>query len=248
MGLIVQKDIKALRFMPGSRTDFGLLYENKWPVLRKAFSKYKSAPSQWKELHEDFEKFKKKEVDWLVDFGLFMALKDNFDGRSWLDWPKQFRSYRSINPKNLEPEILLSAESHQFFQFLFYSQWSKLKTYAKGKGIQIIGDIPIFVAFDSVDVWRNPEFFQVDKRSFKPKAVAGCPPDYFSKDGQFWGNPLYNWDQLKKDGFTWWINRFKASYNLYDIVRIDHFRGFESYWSIRADAKTAAEGKCMMAE
>jgi 4-alpha-glucanotransferase len=243
MGLIVQKDIKALRFMPGSRTDFGLLYENKWPVLRKAFSKYKSAPSQWKELHEDFEKFKKKEVDWLVDFGLFMALKDNFDGRSWLDWPKQFRSYRSINPKNLEPEILLSAESHQFFQFLFYSQWSKLKTYAKGKGIQIIGDIPIFVAFDSVDVWRNPEFFQVDKRSFKPKAVAGCPPDYFSKDGQFWGNPLYNWDQLKKDGFTWWINRFKASYNLYDIVRIDHFRGFESYWSIRADAKTAAEGK-----
>ena len=243
MGLIVQKDIKALRFMPGSRTDFGLLYENKWPVLRKAFSKYKSAPNQWKELHEDFEKFKKKEVDWLVDFGLFMALKDNFDGRSWLDWPKQFRSYRSINPKNLEPEILLSAESHQFFQFLFYSQWSKLKTYAKGKGIQIIGDIPIFVAFDSVDVWRNPEFFQVDKRSFKPKAVAGCPPDYFSKDGQFWGNPLYNWDQLKKDGFTWWINRFKASYNLYDIVRIDHFRGFESYWSIRADAKTAAEGK-----
>ena len=243
MGLIVQKDLEALRFMPGSRTDFRLLYENKWPVLRKAFSKYKSAPSQWKELHEDFEKFKKKEVDWLVDFGLFMALKDNFDGRSWLDWPKQFRSYRSINPKNLEPEILLSAESHQFFQFLFYSQWSKLKTYAKGKGIQIIGDIPIFVAFDSVDVWRNPEFFQVDKRSFKPKAVAGCPPDYFSKDGQFWGNPLYDWDQLKKDGFTWWINRFKASYNLYDIVRIDHFRGFESYWSIRADAKTAAKGK-----
>jgi 4-alpha-glucanotransferase len=242
LGLIEISDLNSFRFMPGSRTDFGSLYQNKWPVLQKAFTKFKSSTTQLKAIQKGFEEFKKKEADWLTDFGLFMALKSNFNGRSWLEWPMQFRTYKTISPKNLSPEILLSAESHQFYQFLFFSQWSKLKAYANDKGIQIIGDIPIFVALDSVDVWRNPEFFQVDKRSFKPKAVAGCPPDYFSKDGQFWGNPLYDWGQLKKENYKWWINRFSASYELYDIARIDHFRGFESYWSIRADAKTAAEG------
>ncbi|MCZ6671725.1 MAG: 4-alpha-glucanotransferase, partial [Verrucomicrobia bacterium] len=117
-----------------------------------------------------------------------------------------------------------------------------LKTYANDKGIQIIGDIPLFVSPDSVDVWCHPEYFQVDSTSFKPKAVAGCPPDYFSKDGQFWGNPLYNWAALKKDGYSWWIERFKSSFSLVDVVRIDHFRGFESCWTIKAGAKTAAEG------
>lgn len=243
LGLLDKVDLDAFRFMPGSRSDYGLLYEHKWPVLRKAFIRYNDNPSRWPELRKAFTSFKEDNGRWLNAFGVFMALKQKFDGRSWLEWPTQFRSCKSIMNADLEPEILQLAESHQFYQYLFYTQWAELKAYANERDIQIIGDIPIFVSLDSVDVWCNPQYFQVEKRTFKPKATAGCPPDYFSKDGQFWGNPLYDWAQLGMDDNQWWVERFKASFKLYDVVRIDHFRGFEAYWSIPAGSETAAKGK-----
>ena len=240
-GLLTDEDLEPFRFMPGSRTDFGLLYQNKWSALLKAHLSLREGKN--KRITKEFTEFRDSNQAWLKPFGLFMALKEKFEGRSWLDWPTTFRAFNSISKKDLEPDVLQLAESHEFYQYLFFKQWSDLKRYANGKGIQIIGDIPIFVSLDSVDVWCNPEFFQVDKRTGKPKAMAGCPPDYFAEDGQFWGNPLYDWKALKKDGYSWWIERFKSSFQLYDVVRIDHFRGFEAYWSIPAKAKTAAEGK-----
>ena len=241
-GILKDEDLEPFRYMPGSRTDFGLLYQTKWPILQKAFSSFIKNAKKHTRLKSEFEAFKKKHNHWLAPFGLFMALKQKFEGRSWLDWPKTFRSYKVIRESDLDPEILSLSESHAFYQFLFFKQWLALKSYANGKGIQIIGDIPIFVSLDSVDVWCHPEYFQIDKRTGQPKAVAGCPPDYFAEDGQFWGNPLYDWKVLKADGYAWWIDRFKSSFELYDVVRIDHFRGFEAYWSIPAKAETAAEG------
>ena len=241
-GLLVETDLEPFRFMPGSRSDYGLLYQHKWPVLQKAYRSFKSN-SKGSKISKGFTAFCQRHEAWLKPFGLFMALKEKFDGRSWLEWPKPFRSFSSITDSDLDQEILELAESHEFYQYLFFDQWSSLKQYANDKDIEIIGDIPIFVSLDSVDVWCQPEYFQVDKRTGKPKAVAGCPPDYFSEDGQFWGNPLYDWKALKNDGYSWWIERFEASFLLYDVVRIDHFRGFEAYWSIPANAETAAEGK-----
>lgn len=243
LGLINEADMKPFRYMPGSRTDFGLLYETKWPVLKKAFTEFIRNRTSHKKLHKAFDKFLASESKWIDAFGLFMGLKDKCNGRSWLEWPKEFRDFSRVSEKTLDAETSQAALSHKFYQFLFFTQWSDLKNYANEKGIQIIGDIPIFVSLDSVDVWCNPHYFQVNKKTFKPIAVAGCPPDYFSRDGQFWGNPLYNWSTLKTDNYQWWIDRFEASFSLYDIVRIDHFRGFEAYWSIHANAKTAAEGK-----
>jgi 4-alpha-glucanotransferase len=242
-GLLVEKDLDPFRFMPGSRVDFGLLYQYKWKALHKAFQSVSGNSKSAKAVKETFDSFSKQQSHWLDAYGLFMALKQKFEGRSWLDWPPPYRSFGLIKRNDLDAELLQLAEAHKFFQYLFYSQWSDLKSYANNQGIEIIGDIPIFVSLDSVDVWCNPENFQVDKKSGKPKAMAGCPPDYFSKDGQFWGNPLYDWSQHKKTNYAWWIERFKSSFELYDIVRIDHFRGFEAYWSVPASAKTAAEGK-----
>lgn len=241
-GLLENKDLEPFRFMPGSRVDFGLLYQHKWPVLQKAYRTYKAAAKKYKDLNSGFESFKKTQHSWLDPYGLFMALKQKFEGRCWQDWPAPFNSFHSIQEQDLDADILQQAESQKFLQFLFFKQWTAVKAHANSLGIQIIGDIPIFVSPDSVDVWCRPENFQVDK-SGQPKAVAGCPPDYFSEDGQFWGNPLYDWSQHQKDGYSWWIDRFKASFLLYDVVRIDHFRGFEAYWSVPAGAKTAAEGK-----
>ena len=148
--------------MPGSRTDFGLLYQHKWPILQKAFVSYQAASNTLNKLQVDFAAFTAEQAHWLDAFGLFMALKQHFDGRSWLDWPEPYHSHQSISKNDLDPSILQLAESHKFYQFLFYTQWAELKDYANGKGVQIIGDIPIFVSLDSVEVWCNPEYFQVD--------------------------------------------------------------------------------------
>ncbi len=241
--LLKSEDMDPFLFMPGTRCDYGLLYEQKWSTLSKAYSNFSGNPKEWLELREEYKSFKKEQRRWLDTFALFMSLKQQFEGRSWLEWPKPFRTYKAIQTKDLDPTVINRIESHKFFQFLFFKQWSSLKLYANDLGIQIIGDISIFVALDSADVWSHPEYFQLDTKSFKPKALAGCPPDYFSMNGQLWGNPLYNWKNMKKDSYAWWIDRFKSSFQFYDIVRIDHFRGFESYWSVQADAETATEGK-----
>lgn len=188
-----------------------------------------------------FEKFK-SENPWTKSYGLFMALKSEHGGASWDKWEKElvFREEKAL--RDAEKRLCEEVDFYAFLQFEFYTQWQKLKSYTNEKGIEILGDIPIYVAYDSVEVWENPELFYLDDDK-KPVDVAGCPPDCFSPLGQLWGNPLYDWDYHKKTGYEFWINRIDVARKLYDIVRIDHFRGFDSYYSIPFGNKDAVDGK-----
>lgn len=238
-GLLTKEEIDLVDLGSSNYIDYGKIYYNKLPLLKKAFDNYKKDNNKLKFI---FNKFKEKEAYWLDNYALFMALKDYFGGVSWTEWEDEvkFREEKALNEyKNkLEYEI----EYVKFIQFIAYKQWLEVKEYANNKGIQIIGDIPIFVAFDSSDAWANPEIFLFDKDK-NPVKVAGVPPDYFSATGQLWGNPLYDWDYIKKDGYKWWINRIKFNLNIADIIRIDHFRGFESYWAVPYGEETALNGQ-----
>ena len=242
-GLLRDRDVEPLRFLPGSKTDFGMVYEKKWPLLYKAFLSFKKSPERWKDLEQSFRQFSEVNAAWLKPWGLYMALKEKFGGRSWLDWPEKFRDYSGISTRGLDGDTRLLSQAHKFYQFLFFRQWKVLKAYANERGIQIIGDVPIYSALDSADVWSCPERFQIDPKTFQPKAFAGVPPDFFTEDGQFWGNPLYDWDRLEKTGFCWWLERLSAAFSLCDIIRIDHFRGFQAYWSIPAGSEKASQGR-----
>ena len=214
------------------------LYERKTKVLKKAFEGFKKENRE--DIVEEFKKFKKENSWWLDNYSLYMSLKFKFNGKSWQDWSKDYK-YRNVKKMLIDEEIKKNIDYFSFVQYTFYKQWFKLKEYANSNGIKIIGDIPIFVATDSADTWSNSDIFQFDKYK-RPKRVAGCPPDYFSKDGQLWGNVLYDWKKLKESGYQWWVKRIEYSFKIYDIVRIDHFRGFEAYWSISAKDKTAVKG------
>lgn len=216
--------------------DYGTMYVSRYALLKKAYARFK------KNVPEDFASFCKREKEWLDEYALFMALKDANDGNAWAEWDE---SLRRREPKALEEARQTYANDIEFYkmlQYLFFKQWRELKAYANGKGIQIIGDVPIYVAGDSADVWANPKQFYLDK-DLNPIEVAGCPPDEFSADGQLWGNPLFRWDEMKKDKYAWWTKRIKAMSELYDIIRIDHFRGFDSYYAIPAKDDTAKNGK-----
>ncbi len=230
---IIEKDEIAVLLSQENYIDYEKLYKIKIPLLRKIFNLVK------KDLDKDYDHFCAKNMFWLDDYSTFMALK-NFDQRSWLEWDEDLKK-RKID-KTLKEKMEEEKNFHCFIQYLFFKQWEKLKKYANSKNVSIIGDIPIFVAMDSSDVWANPEIFELDK-NFNPKRVAGVPPDYFSKTGQLWGNPLYNWENLLKTDFEWWINRFKKAFELFDYVRVDHFRGFCAYWAIPYGEKTAINGK-----
>lgn len=221
-----------------TEVDFGILYENRYKLLKKAFNRFlKHEP-------EDFRDFCKKEEEWLLDYAMFMTLKDANDGIAWGSWKKEYRIRDEKVMEKVKKDFAQEILFYQMLQYLFFSQWRSLKEYANEKGILIIGDVPIYVAGDSADVWANPSQFYLDK-DLNPIEVAGCPPDAFSDDGQLWGNPLFRWDVMKKDGYAWWTNRVDAMSKLYDVVRIDHFRGFDSYYSIPAKDKTARGGKWM---
>lgn len=217
------------------RVDFGKLYENKMPLLIKAYKNSREL------LHEELEVLCEK-TDWLWDFALFMAIKNHHSGRSWQEWPD---SYKLRDEKTLE-EFARTNRSEVFFwvftQYFFDKQWRALKEYANRANVRIIGDIPIYVAEDSADVWSRPELYRLD-RDLAPMVVAGCPPDAFTADGQLWGNPIYDWNAMKETGYSWWIKRIQESFMLYDTVRIDHFRGFEAFWEIPAEARKATQGK-----
>ncbi len=218
------------------KVDFGLLYKNRFPLFRTVYRRFV------KKLPEDFESFCQKNEDWLEDFALFMALKDAAGGCEWLKWEDDLK-FRE--PKALDAARERYAQDILFYkmlQYLFFRQWRGLKSYANEKGIRIIGDVPIYVALDSADVWANPTQFYLDK-NLNPIDVSGCPPDAFSADGQLWGNPLFRWDEMKKDGYEWWTKRIRFMAELYDVVRIDHFRGFDSYYAIPAKDQTAANGE-----
>ena len=205
-------------------------------MLKKAFQRFKP--------DKEYQEFVKENEGWLEDYSLYMAIKDSKDGASWNVWEDSL--------KNREPEALVKAKEelkdaidfYKFQQYEFDRQWKKLHAYANKQGIQIVGDIPIYVAFDSADAWAAPEMFQFDEEN-NPVAVAGCPPDAFSATGQLWGNPLYNWEYHKKTGYEWWIRRIGYCFKLYDVVRIDHFRGFDEYYAIPYGDETAVNGKWM---
>ncbi len=240
-GLLLDDDLGPLRELPRDRVDYGWLYVTKWPALFKAFEAFKTAGRP--ALFGDFEKFKAAKAGWLYAFTLFQAMKDHFDGRPWWEWPKDVRFFENARSSPLAAELADQAEAHAFFQYLFFGQWDRVRARAHELGIEIVGDAPIFVARDSADVWAHPGLFQIDRTTGRPRAVAGVPPDYFSADGQLWGNPLYDWAAHRADGYAWWIARLRANFELCDIVRIDHFRAFDTYWSIPADATDARGGE-----
>ncbi len=217
--------------------DYGKLYKERYRLLRKAYQNSKTNRNYNENAYLQFC----NEHHWLNDYALFMAVKDKFGGVAWNEWDEDIRlrtpKAMAYYTETLSEEIGF----YKFLQFHFFSQWNKLKSYANQKGIRIIGDIPIYVAFDSADTWANPQLFQLDQNNL-PTAVAGCPPDGFSADGQLWGNPLYDWKRHKADGFQWWISRLAHCFCLYDVVRIDHFRGFDEYFSIPYGDKTAQNG------
>jgi len=241
-GLLHEDELSPLHALPKDHVDYGVLYTAFWPILRHAYNRFKRSGADHFDGYGCIKAFRKGQSAWIEDFALFLALKSHFGGNSWLDWPAEYRDVHQARRHNLPTEVTEAADAHIFYQYLFYGQLAKLRSYAGSKGVEILGDVPIFVALDSSDVWANRELFQLSKDG-KPKAVAGVPPDYFSADGQLWGNPLYNWKAHQDTKFTWWIDRIKANLEFYDIVRLDHFRGFESYWSVPAKETTARNGK-----
>lgn len=216
--------------------DYARIYDSRFKLLRTAWENSRIAEDK------GFCRFRKENAFWLEDYSLYMAVKDSFDSVSWIEWDEDIRTRQPGAMEKYNEKFAGEKEFYQFQQYMFQTQWKKLKAYANKRGIQIIGDIPIYVAFDSSDAWANPELFQFD-RECKPIAVAGCPPDSFSATGQLWGNPLYDWKYHKKTGFEWWIKRMAFCYRLYDVVRIDHFRAFDEYYAIPAGAPTAENGK-----
>ena len=234
-GLLKPSDLKGCYWGKPGRVDYAALYHYRLPLLEKAYQRGKELRKQ------EFADFR-RDNPWVEDYALFMALKRKFNMLPWNQWPEKIaaRSRAALNRcrKELAEEISCFA----FTQYLFIEQWDRLLRYAREKGIKIIGDIPIYVTMDSCDVWMHPELFQLDERR-QPVSVAGCPPDGFSEDGQLWGNPLYDWDRHEKTRFAWWKERIRASARFFDVIRIDHFRGLESYWSVPFGDDTARNGR-----
>ena len=218
-----------------SYIDYGRIYNSRFVLLKQAFLNSDILSD------EKFTEFCKSNQHWLPDYALYMALKNQNDGKSWIEWEEEIRLRKPEAVEYYKKELEEECNFYEFLQYEFHEQWTKVKEYAHKKGIQIVGDVPIYVAFDSADTWANPELFQLDEKNL-PLGVAGCPPDAFSATGQLWGNPLYNWAYHKKTGYDWWLKRIAYCFDLYDIVRIDHFRGFDEYYSIPYGDETAVNG------
>lgn len=237
-GLLTQEEIDGCRWGDDpAKTDYGLLYQNRFPLLERATIR------GWNRDRPQVEAFEAENESWLPDYALFMALKRHFGMAPWTQWPDREIRLREAHAME-QYRVLLQDDIRMFtyIQFLFYRQWKSLRTYAREKGVGIIGDLPIYVALDSVDVWSSPESFQLDREHI-PVAVSGVPPDFFSTDGQLWGNPLYDYEAMAKNGYGWWIRRIGGAEKLFDMIRIDHFRGLESYWAVPYGEKTAKNGK-----
>lgn len=236
-GLLTRKECEECDWGGSeSYVDYEKMYINRYKLLRKA---YEQADLK---TDKGYAGFLHKEQSWLDDYCLFMAIKNSQGGKCWIDWPEDLKDRHSDVVKTAEKELEKEVEFYRFQQYCFWTQWEKLKKYVNKKGIRIIGDVPIYVALDSSDAWANPEILQFDE-DYNPKAVAGCPPDAFSATGQLWGNPLYDWKKLKKDNYGWWVQRMSHCLKLYDVVRIDHFRGFDEYYAIPYGEETAQNGE-----
>ena len=226
---------------PAQGVDYHLVREFKLPLLQRAFDRFaQNGPGDSK--RPEFEEFRSRNARWLDDFSLFMALKGAHRGAPWWKWEAGLVARQSSALARARDSLKTEVEFHQFLQFIFFGQWYALKQYAKGHSVRMVGDIPIFVAHDSADVWAHQDLFTLDKHGH-PTVVAGVPPDFFSATGQRWGNPHYRWDVLARTGYEWWIDRLRETLQQVDVVRIDHFRGFESYWEIPAESPTAQRGR-----
>jgi 4-alpha-glucanotransferase len=240
-GLLTQEECSSVDFGNDPyKIDYYALYQGRDPLLRKAFERYSNAAVKVS-LCDGIDLFRKFHAKWLEPYALFMALKVSHKGRPWFEWEDDLNIYDEQKFSPLKKELAHEIDYHIFVQFLFFNQWLELKKYAARKGIHIIGDIPLYVALDSADVWSRSDLFQLDEQKL-PIAVAGCPPDYFAATGQLWGNPLYDWDASKQEHYAWWISRLSTMFSLYDILRIDHFRGLESYYAIPFGDATAEHG------
>lgn len=235
-GYLLPKELNGLNWgKDKTQVDYGLLYKTRHTLLEKATSRLQPDDAK-------FVAFCKQKESWLDDYSFFMAIKAKYGQVSWYEWPVEVRTRDEVTLARLKKQLAADIHHWKALEYFFDCQWTALKAYANKNGVQIIGDIPIYVSPDSSDIWANPELFQVDEEG-KPSRVAGCPPDAFSDDGQLWGNPLYDWDYHYSTGYDWWCRRLAHAGTIYDVVRIDHFRGFESYYSIAADEKTARVGK-----
>lgn len=224
------------------KIDYGYVIYYKNKIYKSAFEAFKNKLSYDGSLQYEYNEFLKNNLYWLKDYALYMSIKDSYNGASWLDWNEEHKNISPETYESIYQTFLPYMEYYYFIQFEFYSQWMELKRYANNNGIYIVGDIPIFVSMDSSDAWSSKKYFKLDSTGH-PLEVSGVPPDYFSATGQLWGNPLYDWDALKQDEYSWWVNRIKHQLTLTDYLRIDHFRGFESYWSIPYGESTAVNGK-----
>ncbi|MDR1595345.1 MAG: 4-alpha-glucanotransferase [Puniceicoccales bacterium] len=239
IGLLSHLEIETLESLPHSNVDFGGLYEHFWPLLRTAFANFTNSHPHWKE----FENYCKKASWWLDNYAIFMAIKDKFCGKQWTEWPKEFLNFENAKVcVSSDYNLKKSTSFHKFTQWLFDVQWKKLKAFANKNGIFMVGDVQIFVGLDSSDVFSNRRMFKLQQNGM-PKFVTGVPPDLFSDTGQLWGNPVYDWDVLRNNNFSWWTGRIRRCLELYDVVRLDHFRGFCDYWEITYPATTAINGK-----
>lgn len=239
-GLLSAEDLARAPSFNEEKVDFGNVIEFKNALLRKAFGRFQQKTDA--SLREEFEQFSTRASSWLDDYALYRALKDAQGGKAWNEWERQFIRRDTTALAGARERLREEVEAQKFYQFLFFKQWAALKAYCHEHDVKLVGDIPIFVARDSADVWMNPDEFKLDEAG-NPLVVAGVPPDYFSTTGQFWGNPIYNWERMLADGFRWWIERVRATLEIFDIVRIDHFRGFAASWEIPGKDKTAERGR-----
>ena len=239
-GLLTPEDLANAPKFPVEKVDFGNVIEFKNELLCKAFSRFKETTD--KSLRTYFEHFSQQSSSWLEDYALYRALKNEQGGKAWNEWEPKLARRDEAALASARERLRDEIDAQKFFQFLFFKQWAALKAYSHERGVKLIGDIPIFVARDSADVWMNPNEFKLDEAG-NPQVVAGVPPDYFSATGQYWGNPIYNWDKMLADNFRWWVERVRATLEIYDIVRIDHFRGFAASWEIPGGDKTAERGR-----
>lgn len=243
-GLLESSELPSEKDFDNNEVDFGHIFTYKYPLLRKAYERFKANNKVVEQLR--FENFTKKNNFWLHDYAFFMALKNHFGGKAWSEWDNQIKTREAEALSRYSNHLADDIGFYRFLQFVFFSQWKQLKAYANLNDIKIIGDIPLYVAADSADAWSNPGLFDFDQ-NLNPVTVAGVPPDYFSETGQLWGNPIYNWEVLQQQGFAWWIERVKANLVLYDIIRIDHFRGLAAYWAVPFGQKTAIKGEWIKA-
>lgn len=243
-GLLPHDVLTDVPPFPAKTVDFGWVYQHKHSLLRRSYVHFKAQATD--DQRRGFAAFQEQNAGWLADYALFMAVKAHFGGGSWHAWPRDIRLRQPEALAYYRGQLADEAGYHAFLQWAFFEQWEALKKHAADKGIQIIGDVPIFVAEDSADVWANPEQFLLDAEG-NPTVIAGVPPDLFSATGQRWGNPHYNWEQMRADSFQWWIARVRQTLRFVDIVRIDHFRGFEAYWEIPAAEQTAVKGRWVKA-